>query len=139
LYEIGAVACNLKTRYEPKVIGVELLNSVPAFRLLGVNAVVEGENRTALTELTPPPVEYPNENDELHAARADKLTEPGEVKSLGINGFTTDVPNVAFAPLTLTAVKVGTVAFALLMPINEIPEAISKTAVLIEINFLIMM
>jgi hypothetical protein len=30
-------------------------------------------------------------------------------------------------------------AFAVVTPINEIPEAISKTAVLIEINFLIMM
>ena len=136
--EPSELAVNLKTRYEPKVIGVKLLNSVPAFRLLGVNAVVEGENRTALTELTSMPEEYPNENDELHAARADKLTEPGEVKSDGIAGLATGVPNVAFAPLTLTAVKVGT-AWAEVAPINEIPDTISKTAVLIETNFLIMM
>jgi hypothetical protein len=30
-------------------------------------------------------------------------------------------------------------ALAVVVPINEIPEAINKTAVLIEINFLIMM
>jgi hypothetical protein len=138
LYEIGAFSCTFKTRYEPYIIGVRSLNSGDVFRRICVNAVVEGENRTALTELTSMPEEYPNENDELHAARADKLTEPGEVKSDGIAGLATGVPNVAFAPLTLTAVKVGT-AWAEVAPINEIPDAISKTAVLIEINFLVMM